>query len=325
MRRFSSRPYGQSVRPTRLISMLFGVVVLWLLYERFKDPATWRSLLDLKDEPIAAVESTTNPIDPETIIPGPTELNDEEVDRSLEALNLVTDRSPLKPREMHAYWQFMQWSQASSSTELEMRALHDVPFTQLWDQPEKYRGKPISMRLHVRRVLKYEAPSNPLELRDVYEAWGWTDESRSFPYVVVFAQCPKGLPIGTDIRGEVNFVGYFLKVMSYTAFDNARGAPLLVGRVQLAAPRVMPQKPRPDTTVVMWILGGAAVVAAFCVWRQFRAKPVTKLTSLPDEVISLGERPSSERGSSTLDVVPDFSDLEQDAPSEHRFESSAKL
>ena len=157
MRRFRSRPYGQSVRPSRLVSMLFAVAILWMLYERFRDPSTWRSLLDLKDDTTvaAAVEPAAIPEDPEVIAPGPNDLDEEEVARSKERLDLVTDKTPLKPREMHAYWQFMQWSQTESSAELEKRALHDVAFTQLWEQPEKYRGELISMRLHVRRVLKY--------------------------------------------------------------------------------------------------------------------------------------------------------------------------
>jgi hypothetical protein len=317
MRRFSSRPYGQSVRPSRLVSMLFAVAILWMLYERFRDPSTWRSLLDLKDDTTVAAAVEPAPIaeDPEVIVPGPNDLDDEEVARSKERLDLVTDKTPLKPREMHAYWQFMQWSQTESSAELEKRALHDVAFTQLWEQPEKYRGELISMRLHVRRILKYEAPSNPGELRDVYEAWGWTDESRSFPYVVVFAQCPDGLPIGTDIRGEVNFVGYFLKIMKYDAFDVVRGAPLLVGRVQLASPRIAPRKAPPDTTVIMWILGGASVLAGYGVWRQFRAKSANKLTSLPDDVVSLGEPSSSRRDN--LDVIPEFSDFEEVGATSH--------
>ncbi|MDB5342266.1 MAG: hypothetical protein JWP89_643 [Schlesneria sp.] len=290
---FNRRPDDRSVWPTCLARMLFAVAVIWML-------------LNLKDDPATAAEPPPIAEHPEIVIAGPNDLDDEEAARSTELLGLVTDGAPLKPREMPAYWQLLQWSQTASTAELDQRALHDVPFTQLCEQPAKYRGKLISMRLHVQRVLKYDAPSNPLELQDVYEAWGGTDESRSFPYVVVFSQCPDGLPIGTDIRGEVNFVGYFLKVMK----NNAHGAPLLVGRVQLASPPIVPKKASLDPSVFWWILGGTGAVAGFSVWRAVRSKSAPKAVSLPDDVISLGV-PDSSRGTANVNAIQVSSEFEQ--------------
>ncbi len=305
MRPFSSRSDGRLIRPTRLVTTLFAVAVFWML-------------LDLKDNSAIAVEPTSGPADPEIVIAGPNDLDDEEAARSTELLGLVTDGSPLKPREMPAYWQLMQWSQTASTAELDQRALHDVPFTQLCEQPAKYRGKLISMRLHVRRVLQYDAPVNPLELHDVYEAWGWTDESRSFPYVVVFSQCPKGLPIGTEVQGEANFVGYFLKVMKIEgAKNNARGAPLLIGRMQLASPPVAPKQDSLDPAVFWWILGGTAAVAGFSVWRALRSKSAPKAVSLPEDVISLGV-PDSNPGTASVNAIYHSSAPEQVSTTETR-------
>jgi hypothetical protein len=50
---------------------------------------------------------------------------------------------------------------------------------------------------------------------------------------------------------------------------------------------------------------------------------VTKLTSLPDEVISLGERPMSAGDSLPADAVVDFSNLAQSGAA-HQLQSSAK-
>jgi hypothetical protein len=295
MRPFNRRPNDRSVWPTCLARMLFAVALIWTLLDLMRDLAI------AADPPPIAEDS-------EIVIAGPNDLDDEEAARSAELLGLVTDGSPLKPREMPAYWQLMQWSQTAPSAELEQRALHDVPFTQLCEQPNKYRGKLISMRLHVQRVLKYDAPSNPLELQDVYEAWGGTDESRSFPYVVVSFQCPDGLPIGTDVRGEVNFVGYFLKVMRVDgAKNNARGAPLLIGRMQLASPPIAPKPASLDPSVFWLILGGTAAVAVFGVWRAVRSKSAPKAVSLPDDVVSLGV-PDSSRGAANFNAIQDSSE-----------------
>ncbi len=305
MRWFTCRPHDRSVWPTRWVRMMFAVAAIWML-------------LNLKDGLTIAAESPPVAEDPEIVIAGPNDLDDDEAARSAELLGLVTDGTPLKPKEMPAYWQLMQWSQTASSAELDQRALHDVPFTQLCEQPAKYRGKLISMRLHVQRVLKYDAPSNPLELQDVYEAWGGTDESRSFPYVVVSFQCPDGLPIGTDVRGEVNFVGYFLKVMKIEgAKNNARGAPLLIGRMQLASTPIAPKKTSLDPSVFWGILGGAAAVAGFGVWRAVRSKSAAKAASLPDEVLSLGV-PDLNRGTASVNANLDLSESEQVDTTESR-------
>lgn len=285
MRRSAVRPFGVSVRPTRLLSMLAVIVLLGVMYERTKDPAMWQRLLDLNDEAPLAIPLPQPQSAPftESITPGPNDTDESEVAASKELFELVVDRMQLKPREMHAYWRLMTWSRTQPFESLKQRALKDVPFTQLWEQPERYRGKPISLRLHVRRVLKYDAPPNPQELPHTYEAWGWTDESRSFPYVVVFSECPEGLPIGTDVRGEVEFVGYFLKVMSYTAFDTARGAPLLVGRVRNAPSQKISSPAKPDTgLIISCILGGIALVA-ICVWMQMKSRTVVRPVTWPGD------------------------------------------
>ncbi len=289
MRRYKSRPYGLTSRPTRVLGLVMCLGVLWLLYERFRDPNTWKVLFDLKDDSGVEVQVSDRgpPVVDDVIVPGPSDLDEQELADSARAFELVTDRTALKPREMHAYWRLMGWSRTAPFVDQDRRALHDVPFTQLWEQPERYRGKLLNLRLHVRRVLKYDAPENPLGLKQTYEAWGWTDESRSFPYVIVFPECPEGLPVGTDVRGEVVFVGYFLKVMSYTAFDTARGAPLLVGRVRVQPQRLAAAPARVDPSLLLGIVAAGAVIAGAYVWLQFRHRRAIGNRSLPTET-SLG-------------------------------------
>lgn len=288
MRRKRVSPYGLSIRPTRLLSGVFAVAVLWMLYGRLKDPATWRVLFDMKDDvPVAAEQVPVLQQAPaaEVVVPGPNDLDEAEVAAAQEMFQLVTDKSPLAPREMHAYWRLLTWSRTMPLAELQRRALQDVAYTELWEQPERFRGKPIMLRLHVRRVRKYDAPSNPQELSHMYEAWGWTDESRSYPFVVVFSECPEGLPVGTDVRAEVVVVGYFLKVMKYTAFDSARGAPLLVGRVQLAPTRAVPAQSGPDPSFVLWLVFAGSVVVGIAIWLKVRSRRVVRNLSLPDDAM----------------------------------------
>jgi len=283
MRRYTARPYGGSVTGIRLVSMLMAILVLWMLYNRLKDPTTWRAFAD-DNEPAATQAVTETPSEPEKIVPGPNDLDEDEVASIQEQFEVVTDKAPLKSREMEAYWRLMDWSHTQSFAELEKRSHNDIAFTQLWDQPENYRGKPIRLRMHVRRVLEFDAPSDQPSVHKVYEAWGWTDESRSFPYVVVFTDPPPGLPIGTDIRAEIVFVGYFLKVLGYKAFDNSRGAPLLVGRAKLISIPAPPQSSKSDPWMIPIVAIGSILLIGTSVWLSRSARKKSKVRMLPDQL-----------------------------------------
>ncbi len=167
----------------------------------------------------------------ETLVPGPTDLDSEERTRAETMFANVKDLSPLKVREMPAYYRLLRWVRDQSYLDLDRRAERDVPFNSFNTQPDKYRGRLVSLRLKIRRILEFETPDNPLSVKRVYEAWGSADESKPFPFVVVFTELPKGMKVGPDVDEEGVFVGYFLKNLSFKAFDMNRSAPLLVGRL----------------------------------------------------------------------------------------------
>lgn len=283
MRRRTAHPFGHSTSGMRLVSMLMAILVLWMFYERLKDPATWRGIINDR-ELKAATPPADAPSAPENLVPGPNDLDPDEFAAIQDQFEAIDDRAPLKPREMDAYWRLMGWSVTQPFAELEQRAHEDVSFAQLWEQPEKHRGKLIRLRLHIRRVLDYDAPQNPLGTAKVFEAWGWSDESLSFPYVVVMPEKPEQLPMGHEMRGEVVFVGYFFKIMSYKAFDNARGAPLLVGRARMASI----SKPAPSSALDPWIIPlvviGGTLFIGFTIFTGIRSHGKSKAKMLPNEL-----------------------------------------
>ena len=312
MRRRVARPYGHSISVTRLASLIMALAVLWMLYERMKDPATWRVLAD--EEPVAKPVEKTLVAEKETIVPGPNHKNDEELVAAQRNFEFIIDKAPLKTREMDAYWRLMAWSRTEPLADLEKAAKRDVAFTQLWDQPERYRGQSIRLRLHVRRVLEYDAPENPHGFTKVYEAWGWTDESSTFPYVIVLPEKPKGLRIGEEVSSEVVFVGHFLKIMSYTdKLGKTRGAPLLIGRSRLVATPPAPNT-KTDTSVVLLVIliCGASLVGSL-VWMRLRPRKRSLLKSLPGELPAIGSLDSTAAGDvfSLLDTKPMSAEIEQ--------------
>lgn len=277
------RPFGASIPASRAFSLLLMLGVIAIVYDTVRQPAMWHWIA-AKDNAVqvdAAPVAEQNPA-PETVTPGPNDLDPDAMAEFRRHEELITDRSELRPREMIPYWQLMAWSRTQPMAEFEKRAMAEPAFTQLWEEPQKYRGQPIRLRMHVRRVLKFDAPNNTIGAKTVYEAWGWTDESKSFPYSVVFEEKPAGLPVGPDVTGEIVFVGYLLKIMSYTAFDARRGAPLLVGKVRMAKPRA-PAAARSLPLWPLWVLGGA-VVCAVAMWYIVQPQRPRPASGLPDEL-----------------------------------------
>ena len=245
MQRRLARPFGHTLSPSRALSLMMALIVIGMIYHRAKEPQFWHwltneSRADNGDDSESANQKAPlpTPHSPlptgEDIVPGPNETDPDELAKLQTNLKAVQDRHRLQDFEMSAYWQLMRWSRTRPFAELEKLSRRDVPYSHLWEEPELYRGQPMRLKLHLRRVLKYEPSKNPQDLKVTYEAWGWTEDSRSFPFCVVFPDKPDNLKVGTDVEGDIVFVGYFLKWMSYDAFDTKKNAPLLIGRVRPA-------------------------------------------------------------------------------------------
>lgn len=279
----------------RIGSLLMLLVVMGMMYARARDPDTWRWIA-------ADSSATTRPTEPanqdspalakpaksdsspaladlnETVVDGPNETDPEEQEAFNEAAQAVSDNQPLLPEEMFAYWRLFDWARASPFADIWSRARKDVLFAQLFDQPQLHRGELVSLNLHVRRVLPHPPDPRETDRPAVYEAWGATDDSRTFPYCVVFPDKPPSLPTGDGIEEEARFAGYFLKVMRYEdKLGKVRGAPLLIGRIQWRETpgRAELARAQSQSPWTFWIV--AAGFAAFLILRwalKPKGKPV---------------------------------------------------
>ena len=262
------------------------LTVVGMTMYRARDPATWRWLGDDMREDGAKSETDSGKSEAkvgsspdvsddeknldgkfvETLVTGPNDLQPFEQSQADYIFQAITDKTKLAPEEMPAYWRLMRWSMTQSFDELKARARKDLFFTNFADIPDKLRGKPIRLKLSLRRVLKHDdLGKNSVGVKETYEAWGLTNESRSGLYVIVFYDKPPELPLGAEIHEEAEFVGYFLKLMGYEDYAVQRWAPLLIGRLRWRENplRSSLKRQREEQKLWPWIIGGAGIVVLF--------------------------------------------------------------
>ena len=205
----------------------------------------------------------------ETIVEGPTSDDPEEQDDAKADFPALFDKQDILAEEMPSYWRLLRWTQAESTESLHARSRNDLVYTHLAQDPEKYRGTLVSLRLHLKRVLRHDAPQNSDNLGKVFEAWGTTKESGSNPYVVIFPEKQPQLPLGADVFEEAKFEGFFLKLLSYEARDgHKRYAPLLVGRLNwMENPASVALKRQSHDSY--WVIGGVLILVLVVFFTQW--------------------------------------------------------
>ena len=257
--------------------MLGMLLILYFMIQRAREPSVWNWLVNDSNAPsptteTVAVANLSN--EPEELFDGPTDSDPDEAEAAQELFEALSDRTPITAEEMPAYWRLWRWVRAQPVTSLRERSRRDLTLTHFLEVPEKLRGQVVRLRLHLRRSLSWEI--GPEEkaggAKQVYEAWGWTDESPNF-YCIVFTQPPADMPIGPNVQDEVTFHGYFLKLISYRdQQDKLRMAPLLIGRVERHAG--LPAKPDESPwTVATMIVGGLCIVFVVVRWTRRYALP----------------------------------------------------
>ena len=266
--------------------MMMLLAVVGMAMYRARDPGMWKWLADDVHDDAVASEIPPNKVDAknspeqsvagadaesedkfvETLVTGPNDQQPFEQSKSEYLFQAISDKAPLAAEEMPAYWQLMRWSMTETFEDLWQRARKDLYFTHLAEAPEKYRGKLVGMKVSLRRAVAHDEVKNSAGAKQVYEAWGVTNESRTGLYCLVFYDKPPELPISPSIHEEAQFVGYFLKLFAYEdAMGKSRWAPILVGRLRWRENPIRSslKRQREEQELWPWVFGGAAFVVVF--------------------------------------------------------------
>ena len=270
----------------RLTSAIFLLGIVGLLYVQSKKSSSWRTVADDRaaTDVVAPVVAPGTPWK-ELVVPHPGHTDAEEIDALKEELQAVSDMSPLAAEEMPAYWRMVKWASAIPGEELRKQARTDLLFTHLFQAPDKNRGALVNVKLHVRRIAQADAPTNSADVKRVYEAWGPTEESQTYPYCIVFVDPPVGVDLRPSVFYDARFVGFFLKKLPYEdATGTKRTAPLLIGRMVYDEAIALRAQPDPGLNI-KWIIGivGGLVLALLAIQSWAKVAPAGPRTPLVDE------------------------------------------
>ncbi len=281
---------------TRLVAGILVLGIVGLFYFQARNPKMWTGIagddsgLRESEAGAPAVKAQTTEWK-EQIVPIPESdgaADPAEKEAFAEEAQAIVDKKPLSAEEMASYWRLVRWARAESTADLEKRARRDLLFTHLAQDPAKYRGELVRLRLHVKRVLQHtDVPKNSADTKELYEAWGVTDDSQSNPYCVLFPEKPPQLKVGPVVFEEATFVGFFHKLMLYEdTEDNKRYTPLLIGRLTWIENPV-DKAYAEQSNATWWIFAGVFALVTVVVGTQW--------WSARTQVVRVPEKPVDEK------------------------------
>jgi hypothetical protein len=133
----------------------------------------------------------------------------------------------LRPAERDCWLEIEERLRSAGAAELEGQSIGQVRHTQLFHDPDDYRGQVVTVRGTVRYASRGQ----------YYALWIRPEGGPTSPIVVYALELPPDFPrvksdAGelTKVHEEVEVTGIFLKRGSYLAEDGPRSAPLIVAR-----------------------------------------------------------------------------------------------
>ena len=138
----------------------------------------------------------------------------------------------------------------------------DVGFTELFGQPEAFRGRAVRLRGTLRRLERLRSPTNDYGFDEYWQGWLEPAGGPASPVVIHALELPAGMATGMEIDEPVVVSGAFLKNMAYRAADGVRVAPLILARSPSRPP---PPQENPTDRIWDISLGALGVVTMLAI------------------------------------------------------------
>jgi hypothetical protein len=182
-------------------------------------------------------------------------------------LRAVRDDTWHRDSERDAWFNLLEVLREADPQQLEAASLGPIAFVQIFQQPEYYRGKLVTIEGKVHRAHRLFAFPNDQGIEGYWQLWIEPVGGPAEPVVVYALELPEGFPTGMDVQEPVRVTGFFYKRWAYGAADGIRTAPLLLVRTvqwQQVDPTARPMFDTQLSIVVMVsIVGGLGLLAVY--------------------------------------------------------------
>lgn len=167
----------------------------------------------------------------------------------------------IRSREAKAYWTVFGIVRDLRPSSIQQAALKEISYTQIFSDPDFYRGRLIELDGELVQLKRLPAKHNPPEFPIVYEGWMLNLDSGKNPYVFHSLEKPDGLVEGDKLREKIRITGYFFKRYQYPAKSGLTyAAPMfLVKKIQWYPPI---KRKAADPRWAPWLLGGLAMIGS---------------------------------------------------------------
>jgi hypothetical protein len=177
-----------------------------------------------------------------------------------ELLAEVRDDTVFRGAEHQVFFHLLNVLKESDPAELIAASRGNTAFVQLYQQPDHYRGKLVTVRGTLVRSFLLPAPKNDHGIKEYYQTWVRPHDNLANPLVIYTLEMPEGLPSGMNLSEQIECTGFFYKRWAYKAADTIRTAPLLLVRtVEWKRPVVPPGEPITANSVAIVVCAGLAL------------------------------------------------------------------
>ena len=154
-------------------------------------------------------------------------------------LKPIRDDAPFSASEHDPFFKMLDLLNTSDPVELSKIAQRDIPFSQLYNQPEVYRGEVMRLRGVLRAAHPdLNAAPNQAGIKHYHQLWvSPIDKQKSEVFAIYSLDLPNEIPRGEGAAkatpGEIEVVGVYFKRWAYRAREgegNLHSTPLLLAK-----------------------------------------------------------------------------------------------
>ncbi|MBN1851843.1 MAG: hypothetical protein JW829_03935 [Pirellulales bacterium] len=188
------------------------------------------------------------------------------------AMDMITDNAPFRDRENRAWFNMIAVLKATDPEAITAASAGPITYAQLIRQPYLYRGRVITVRGEVRRVVEKEAPKNELGIETYHQLWIKPAGGGNRPLTVYCLELPDRFPRGGDVNETIRLDGLFFKNWSYPRQTGLGLAPALLARqLEWIQPEASSEKADVRPLDGFWKTAAvAAVIASGLIWLIIR-------------------------------------------------------